>query len=335
MPEKRRRRNRSDALLEALEPYESVVVITHDNPDPDAIASGWAIQYLISRRKEKKVRFVAGGEVVRAENREMVRLLQPPLELVFAVMREDNQALVLVDCNTESGHHLLSGHEFHSSAVIDHHQLTDSLVRLIFRDIRPHAAATASMAASYLREQGIEPDRKLATALLYGLRSETVGGANKYSRVDRTASVWLTERADPSLLSRIENAPLTRDYFADLVLALQNVFVYEDAAICFLPRASGPEILGEVADTLIRCEDIHRVLCADATRLLNQTLKGLGQGGGHQNRAGGKIPDKGHAENISKTLQQQLRANWLTACRVKEERGTRLVALREMVAELT
>ncbi len=72
---------------------------------------------------------------------------------------------------------------------------------------------------------------------------------------------WLTRRADPELLAEIEDAPLSRDYYGDMVLALQNTFLYDDIAFCLLPCAEGPEIVGEVADLLIRCREIQRVFC--------------------------------------------------------------------------
>ena len=71
-----------------------------------------------------------------------------------------------------------------------------------FRDVRPEMAASASIAANYLREQGIEPGEKLATAMVYAIRTETRGSETHYSRLDRLIVLWLTERADPSLLVR-------------------------------------------------------------------------------------------------------------------------------------
>ena len=124
--------------------------------------------------------------------------------------------------------------------------------------MRPDVAASASIAAAYLREQQVEPGQALATALVYAIRTETQGFETYHSPLDRSILPWLTERADPELLAEIESAPLSRGYFSDLVLALQNTFLYDDVAFCALPRAGGPEIVGEVADLLIRCESVQR-----------------------------------------------------------------------------
>jgi nanoRNase/pAp phosphatase (c-di-AMP/oligoRNAs hydrolase) len=237
-------------------------------------------------------------------------------------------------------------------AVIDHHLTTGALAGLPFADVRPDVAASASIAAGYLREQQVEPGQRLATALVYAIRTETQGFETHHSALDRTILPWLTERADPELVAEIENAPLSRAYFADLALALQNTFLYDDAAFCALPRAGGPEIVGEVADLLIRCESVQRVLCAaayrgsvvlsvrterpgdDASALMRATIDGLGRAGGHEHRAGGKIPHCGVHHKLTEALREDLRDRWLAACRVVRPRGQRLIAREAIVQNL-
>lgn len=342
--------SKSDELLELLRDYEQLLVVMHDNPDPDAIASGWGVQVLIEEKLGIPTRLVAGGAIVRAENRHMVDLLQPPLELVDDVDIDQGTAIMLVDCAATTTNHLVTRKQLLPVAVIDHHQVGDENREISFVDIRPNAAASASIVASYLNEQHIEVGGKLATAMLYAFRSETRGHETHFSPLDREMLAWLTEQGEPALLAEIENAPLPRDYFADLLLALQNTFVYVDAAVCFLPQATGAEIVGEVADMLVRCENVTRVLCAaiigedlllsartspiggNATKLLEQTLEGLGSGGGHNHRAGGKICGvrKQHVD----TFQDDLRARWLATCNVHRQRGTRLISKSQIISHL-
>lgn len=345
-------RSRSEQLLQTLSEYDQFLIVTHDNPDPDAIATGWAVQALIEERLGKPVRLIGGGAIVRAENRHMVDLLSPPIELVNDVDVTEGTATVLVDCHLGASNHLLTRKGIKPVAVIDHHGTADAAPRIAFCDIRPEAAASASIVAGYMREQGIDPGAKLATALVYAMRTETRGCETHHSRLDRSVLPWLTEHADPTLLAEIENAPLTRTYFGDLLLAMQNTFTYDDAALCFLPRASGPEIVGEVADLLIRCEGVTRVLCCavlgddlllssrtsmeadNATRLLQATLNGLGGCGGHDHRAGGKIAGVAGSPKLVDELHEELRERWLAACQINRHRGTRLVPLRDIVQNL-
>jgi nanoRNase/pAp phosphatase (c-di-AMP/oligoRNAs hydrolase) len=236
-------------------------------------------------------------------------------------------------------------------AVIDHHEGGRTTEDVGFADIRPAVAATATIVASYLREQGIEPGIKLATAMLYAIRTETCGCETDHSPLDRSIVLWLTERAELSVLAEIENAPLPRKYFCDLVLALQGTLLYDDTALCLLPKASGPETVGEVADLLIRCEGVGRVLCGGvidqdlyvsvrtrddgecAVALLQKTLEGIGGGGGHAHRAGGKVVGIATGR-MTEALEQQLRDRWLSACHEERQRAKRLIGLKEIVENL-
>lgn len=342
----------SDRFLTCLSGFTQVLVVTHDNPDPDAIATSWAIAELVQQQLSKPVRIVAGGSIIRAENRQMVNLLNPPIELTDGIEVTRNTATVLVDCGPEGMNHLLSRTDVKPIAVIDHHRTTGRGTSLGFRDVRTNVVASASIGTRYLRDHGVDPGIRLASALLYAIHSETRGSETRFSRLDRSMFSWLSDRADPHLVAEIQNAPLARDYFADLVLGMQGTFVYDDVALCLLPHASGPEIVGEVADLLIRCEGVLRVLAGaavgsdvllsvrtmpgggDASALVQETLRGLGHGGGHQHRAGGKIPDRSTGPVIAESLQEQIRAQWLAACGASRQRGTRLVARRDIVANL-
>ena len=347
----RKRLQRSTQFLQVISHYDRALIVTHDNPDPDAIGTGWAVMRLIQTKLQLPVRMVGGGHIVRAENRFMVELLRPPIELTDSAPLEPHTAVILVDAGLDATNHLLAGSDALPIAVIDHH-VTSGQARIAFRDIRPHVAASASIATSYLKNEQVEPGEELATALLYALKTETRGSETHYSTVDRLALTWLTRRANPGLLAEIENAPLSREYFSDLVLALQNTFVYEDVAFCLLPRAEGPEIVGEVADLIARCHAIHRAFCGtlidgnllvsvrtdkqggNATQLLQATLEGCGYGGGHRHRAGGKILDVCQGDRIPADVAEEVKVRWLSACGVSKQRGTRLVAKRDIVRHL-
>lgn len=343
---------RSAQLLDTVSGFQHVLVITHDNPDPDAIASGWSLKWLIERKLAIPSRLIGGGAIVRAENRQMVKLLGAPIELIQDFYHVDQTAAILVDCGYGSSNHLLADTGLRPVGVVDHHQFGRQKARLPFKDLRKRVVATATIAGSYLREQYLEPPPELATALLYAIRTETRGGGTWHSRLDRSMISWLTRYADPTVLAEIENAPLPRDYYADVVLALQNAFIYDGVALCFLPRAEGAELVGEVADLIIRCDEVRCVLCAavvgddlflsvrstkdafNASDLVQRVVRGLGHSGGHQQRSGGCIPNVANGNANLEDVCDEVRTRWLAACEVDRKRGTRLVAKREIVNNL-
>lgn len=343
----------ADRLLAALAPYEQLLVLMHDNPDPDAIAAGWGVLELVKRKLGRPGRMVAGGTVVRAENRHMLRLLKPPLEFVEAVVPAEKTAVVMVDCMPSGTNHLLGTAKVSIVAVIDHHPPpAHAHFRVKFRDIRPRRIATSALVGQYLRSAGVEPSTDLATAMLYGIRTDAVGRA-PMTRADHAVVSWLGQHVDFNKLAEIEQAPLSHAYFGDLLLALESAMVYGRSALCFLPRAHSTEIVGEVADLLIRGEGIDRVLCAadvdgvvpisvrtrgrgndDASAMVAAVVEGLGFSGGHFHRAGGKLGTAERPVRLTEDLEAELRARWLRACGEKPQRGTRFVPPRTIVEHL-
>jgi nanoRNase/pAp phosphatase (c-di-AMP/oligoRNAs hydrolase) len=342
----------SSTLLGGLDCYRRVIVVMHDNPDPDAIATGWGVKVLIDEILGIPTRVIGGGAIVRAENRHMVDLLEPPIELLDEFDFDDQTAAILVDCGVEATNHILTRRSVAPYAIIDHHALTGKVSDAPFVDIRADVAASASIVASYLREQGVCPGPKLATAMLYAVRSETCAYESHYSALDRSILPWLMETGEPELLAEIENAPLQRSYYGDLLLALQSTFFYNDVAVCFLPRADGAEIVGEVADLLIRCQTIHKVLCGaaidgnlllsartqhvqdSAVGMIRETLEGIGGSGGHSHRAGGKITNVGTSAGRIEKVCKRVRDRWLKVCDVPPESGSRLIDQREIIHHL-
>ena len=333
----------STRFLATISRYRDALIVAHDNPDPDAVATGWAIKRLIETCTNMPATLIAGGQITRAENRHMVESIEAPIVLVDVPQADTSTAIILVDCGVDATHHLARQLKRAPTAVIDHH-CSGSSADVEYVDIRPEVAASASIAASYLQEQGVTPSAKLATALLYALKTETRGGEHHFTNLDREMLTWLTKFADPAVLSKIEDAPLTREYYRDMALAMDTASIYGDTAICMLPRAEGPEIVGEVADFLIRCEGVTSVLCAaaieadvlisartiecerNATELLQAVLEGLGKGGGHQHRAGGKIPDIGRNRGVPDDLVEELMTRWLTATHCETFTAVPLIA---------
>ena len=324
---------RSDELLDLLSNYSAAVVVCHDYPDPDAIAAGWAIRQLAVEKLRIPTRLVARGQILRPENRCLMGLLRPPLELVRGEAEvPGDAATVLVDCDPRASNHLLGDSSGRVLAVVDHHSAESAPLDICFVDIRPDVAATASIAAQYLREQLLVPDEQLATAMLYALRTETRGGEIAYTPFDHRILTWLTGIANPTWLAKIETAPFHCSHLSNLAVALDATAIYGDVAFCFFPDECQAGLVAEVADMLIRCEQLRYVFCgatfggdvlisvrtdrteAHAGRLVQRLVDGLGRGGGHQHRAGAKIPNATEMMAGSEQLCRELRERWLLLC---------------------
>lgn len=333
---------KSDEFLEIVQDFSEVLFVTHDNPDPDGLACGWALGELIRQKLDRQYRLLARGAVLRAENRHLLKLLRPPLELQDNLVIDAQALVVLIDCRPEAFNHMPLGDT--SLAVIDHHKSTEALPPTVrFADLRPDVAASASIAACYLREQEVEPSAALATALTYAIRTEAGGGSVSFSQLDQEMFNWTSRFVLADLLAEIEEAPLPRAYFRDLVHALQSTTVIQNVAYCMLPSVAAPETIGEVADLLIRCEGMQAVLCwgrheerlilstrtrrgsrKDAAEMIHKVVQGLGHSGGHEHRAGGLIPLH-EAKESDSHLMSIIRYRWLLAAGVQDAADEALV----------
>jgi nanoRNase/pAp phosphatase (c-di-AMP/oligoRNAs hydrolase) len=271
----------------------------------------------------------------------MVDLLEIPLVPIQEVVCRSDTALIMVDSQPRTGRR--ANEALTPQIVLDHHETPGELEGVLFRDIRPNLGATSTLVTGYLLEQDVAISRRLATALLYGIESETNGYPREAGPADDGALVWLFPRADKDLLAKIRNPRLPLSYYETIQFALANAFVYRDVLFCFCGRVTQPDIVAEVADFFIRFEGVEWVFasgvyerqlklsgrvdhigghCGD---LLRSAVNGIGTAGGHDKRAGGAILlDELTDEKVDQVLRT-LRERLLAKLDVKEDQGRRLL----------
>jgi nanoRNase/pAp phosphatase (c-di-AMP/oligoRNAs hydrolase) len=342
----------SDRFLAGLADASLVTLISHINPDPDSLASMMGLAHLIGVCLGKPTRLTQDGLIGRAENAAMVDLLDLDLRPVSEVGSEDGEVLVMVDSQPNTGRHNLH-RRAPLYAVIDHHETPGDLRGVPFTDIRAGLGATSSLVTHYLMEQDVEPQQPLATALLYGIETEIQGYPRESSDLDDTALVYLYPLADKDDLARIRNARLPQNYFECLLQALQSSFIYDRLIISWVSELPRPEQAAEVADFLIRFEEIDWAVCAGVWQdqlllsvrsaasdaragvMLRQVVcKMGGKAGGHDRRAGGSIPLESTAASAVEQVQAELRRRLLDALDIDECRGRRLVSRRDMLQNI-
>jgi nanoRNase/pAp phosphatase (c-di-AMP/oligoRNAs hydrolase) len=336
------RRNRSDRLLEILARYSRVVAVSHVNPDPDSLASMLGIKALVeSVQPGKPVILTVDGMIARSENRAMVDLIPIPLVPVETLNIDADTAVVMVDTQPYTGRRYSEAAV--PQVVVDHHETGGVLNAVLFSDIRTHLGATSTMITGYLLEQRVMVSPALATALLYGIESETMGYPREASSLDDGALIWLFPRADKDLLARIRNPKLPQSHFATFQSALSNAFVYDKLIFGWCGVVTQPDIIAEIADFFIRFDQVEWSLAAGvfdhqlklslrASRLggragevLQAVVNGMGNAGGHDKRAGGSValgdPEGADLESILRTIRHRL----LDQIGIDEQQGHRLL----------
>jgi nanoRNase/pAp phosphatase (c-di-AMP/oligoRNAs hydrolase) len=342
-------KKRSRKLLDALAGAKRVAVVTHDNPDPDAIGSCMGLRALVSAKLGVPADIICRQAPRAGENRVAADVSGFTDTIVTAPDWSRYDRIVLIDTQPGSGINPLPP-DVQATAAVDHHGIHGSLRGLKYRDIRRSFGATASIVTHYLIEQNIEIDPVLGAALLFGIEVDTRGLNGHQGPEDDKALSRLHLVADKKLLNRMRYARLPQPYFEAFLLGLQGAFIYEDCIIAYLGDLESPEMTAIVADFLLRFEGITRVLCMgsskgecmilslrtadvddDAGKRMASLVRGYGAGGGHRAKAGGKIPFVKDDADSPREVYELVRRRLLRMLGVKAARGRRLVQKKDIV----
>ena len=298
-----------------------VLITTHNSPDPDALASGLALAKLLKESSGIPSRLVYSGLVSRAENRAVLRLLTPEWEYSDALHDIGAySAVALIDSQPGAGNNSLPV-DFLPDIVIDHHTpVRPETQQARFRDIRIGIGSTASILFQYLNAADVAVDSRLATALFYGLRADTNGLARDATTADGVIYSLLLSHLDSSLLHQVILSGLSQQYFSAFESGLRSAKITGQTITTYLGEIYRPDLVAEMADLLVRLENVNTALCLgwydgsiflslrtgtpneDAGLLLQDIITGHGKAGGHGTIAGGQIPLNG--QDADELVQQ-------------------------------
>ncbi|RLF88307.1 phosphoesterase, partial [Thermococci archaeon] len=252
-------------LMELKEKGDSLLIVMHDNPDPDAMASAFALK-IIAQTAGFNVKVVYGGEITHHENRAFVNLLGLDLLKVSRGSYEIKRHpfIAIVDCQPNGNVSILEEEDFNRIQIlIDHHQILESLKDRIsngaFIDIRPEANSSSAIMVEYLRALNISVDSMLGTALFYGIYTDT----KKFSRLSRMeleAVEFLANRINYELLEKIENPDISTEAAEILAKAVLNRRAYKNVLISNVGFITNRDAVPQAADFLLRLEGVSTVL---------------------------------------------------------------------------
>jgi len=284
-----------------------VLVLAHNNPDPDSIASAYGFSFLLSKRFGVRSVLGHGGEVTRAENKAMVSRLRIDLVQMKRLNRSGHYAVALIDAQPGTGNNLMDQRDEPPAMVIDHHPLRKLSLKSEFHDVRPKYGATSTIITEYLVASELTPTRSLANALLYGLKTDTNSLGRGATKIDLQAFSYLVSLANPRVVGWIEKPPLPVDYFQDYQQGLARTVLLRDVAIANIGEIHCAAIIPELADLLLRIQGVSWSLCMGETKdlmflslrstsrihragaVLRRVIGRHGSAGGHKEMAGGQI----------------------------------------------
>ncbi|QJA06126.1 phosphoethanolamine methyltransferase [Thermosulfurimonas marina] len=297
----RSNRERVQALFSLFRREDRVLIPVW--ADPDALASAFAVKRLLAQRVSQVV-IAHVNEIRRVNNQLMISLLRIPVVKFSQISLEDFSRFVLVDA--QPPHHEVF-QKISFDVVIDHHPETQGWEASLV-DIRPEYGASSTILAEYLKAVGISPSVALATALVYGIKTDTDNFEKHCTLQDVIAFHFLFKRLNRHLLHKIEASDIRRSELKYIKLALENMKFRKQRLFTHIGRVPNPDILVVIADFLnhvqeagwvfvsgeyrqklvviIRCDGYRK----DAGRLAARAFGSLGLAGGHREKARAEIP---------------------------------------------
>ena len=306
-----------------LEPREKVGILLQPDPDPDGIACGYALRVLLGRKKPTAP-LISFGEIQRPENRAMVKALGIEVRTVEPAELEEFDGLALVDVQPTVFGENPPARVRSVDVVIDHHPERTGY-DTVFRDVRPSYGATATILTEYLRAAGLEPGSRLATALLYAIKTDTQLLGRETSRYDMTAFSYLHGEHSPALLRRIERPALPVEGLRALGRALTHSEVEDGIHILVLGRVR-EDVIPQVAELGLQADGAEWAIAAGivnsdlvfsvrnvgyvraAGEVVRAVVEGLGVGGGHRSMAKGIIPLRAFREVYGTAQRKRIRS---------------------------
>ncbi|HEY3380506.1 MAG TPA: DHH family phosphoesterase [Vicinamibacterales bacterium] len=250
---------------------DRVLILLHNDPDPDAMASGLALRNILRRTKATAILGTLQG-VTRPENLRMANLLDIQVEAITPASLGEFERIAMVDVQPHYFGELLDRVDL----VIDHHPPQPGY-SAVFKDIRADYGSTSTILTEHLRAVDVSISERTATALLYAIKSDTLFFNRQANRVDLEAFSFLYPLADATLIRKMEGSEITLERLEYVMKALESGGVDEQVFCTFMGVTPREDLIAYVADFFLQLEDIKWTIVAGiVNQMLVLSIRNLG-----------------------------------------------------------
>ena len=292
-------------LIKVLKNKKRIFIQTHNYPDHDAVASAFALQYLL-RNFKIDAKIIYHGDILRDSLQKMKERTGIEILPHYKYKMHEEDSIVLVDANKKNKN--VAALKGNVVAVIDHHP-GECYEDLEFCDIRSDYGACATIIFSYFAELKMEPSVEVATALHTAINFDTHQFTRNASPIDIETVAMLYQVSDVALVNSLVRNSIKLNDFKYYRYAIDNVRIEKIFAYCHFPQGCSKDLLAILADYILSVEEIEFVVLSAqstdeisfcvrsenpnilANTAIQMILEGIGSGGGHIDMAGGRIPD--------------------------------------------
>ncbi len=278
-----------------------VLILLHHDPDPDALASGLAMRALLHRNKTTAILGAFYG-VTRPENLRMAELLDIEVEPLAAESLGVYDRIVTVDVQPSYFGGLLNDVDL----VVDHHPERPGY-KARFRDIRPDYGSTATILTEHLRAVDVNISERIATAMLYAIKSDTLFLSRQTNQSDLQAFTYLYPLADTALVRKMEGS-ITLERLQYVARAAQSGEMHDQVFAAHLGELPREDLVPFVADYLLQIDEVQWSVVSgildknlivsvrnlgysrNAGRFVTRLFTTIGSAGGHRSMAKAVMP---------------------------------------------
>jgi nanoRNase/pAp phosphatase (c-di-AMP/oligoRNAs hydrolase) len=289
---------------------DRVLIMLHNDPDPDAMASGLALRNVLRRTKTTAIIGAIQG-VTRPENQRMVNLLDIHVEAITAASLKEYDRVAMVDVQP----HYFGGLIDRVDLVIDHHPEQPGYTA-VFKDIRADYGSTSTILTEHLRAVDVNISERTATAMLYAIKSDTLFFNRSTNRVDLEAFSYLYPLADAALIRKMEGAEITLERLDFVLKAFKGGSLSDQVFSAFLGALPREDFIPYVADFYLQLEDVKWTVIAgivndslivsvrnlgymkNAGEFVRRFFADIGSAGGHRAMAKAVMPMRAFREKF-------------------------------------
>jgi nanoRNase/pAp phosphatase (c-di-AMP/oligoRNAs hydrolase) len=285
-----------------MQDADRVLILLHNDPDPDALAAGLAMRNVLRRTKTTAIIGALQG-VTRPENQRMVDMLDIRFDIITPEDFANFDRIVTVDVQP----HYFGGLLPRVDLVVDHHP-EQTGYNAVFKDIRSEYGSTCTILTEHLRAVDIDISERTATAMLYAIKSDTLFFSRHTNRMDLEAFTYLYPLADAALIRKMEGAEITMERLQYVTRALQTSRHKHEVFSAFLGETAREDLIPYVADFLLQLEEVKWTMIAgvvngkfvlsvrnlgytrNAGVFVKQHFNDIGSAGGHRAMAKAVVP---------------------------------------------
>ena len=299
---------------------EKVHILLQHDPDPDAIGGALALRELLGRNRATTP-IVTFGAVTRPENLAMINLLEIQIDRITpSDLHKDGARLALIDVQPPYFEQPLGRVDL----VVDHHPKRTNF-KARFADLRSGYGSTATIFTEYLRAAGMEPSQRLATALLYGIKTDTLFLERGNNLADLSAFNYLYPIANKAMITRIERPALPREDLESMGRALSRLQIDSGVAVIHLGEVNREDVIPQMAEFCMQIEGVDwgvvsglvndRVVISvrnvgyvkSAGDIMKKLYDDIGSAGGHRAMAKAVVPLERFKERFGEVSEKAIR----------------------------